>query len=72
MSEPLFNKHCVKSVQIRTKKTPYLDTFHAAKVAGVKAFNFIKKRLQHRCFPMNIAKFSGTDFFIEHLRLLLL
>ena len=21
--------HCVKSVQIRTRKTPYLDTFHA-------------------------------------------
>ena len=29
--------------------------------------NFIKKRLQHRCFPVNIAKFLQTLFSIEHL-----
>ena len=29
--------------------------------------NFIKKRLQHRCFPVNIAKLLRTAFFIEHL-----
>ena len=27
------------------------------KVAGLKACNFIKKRPQHRCFPVNIEKF---------------
>ena len=27
------------------------------KVAGLKACNFIKKRPEHRCFPVNIAKF---------------
>ena len=27
------------------------------KVAGLKICNFIKKRPQHRCFPVNIAKF---------------
>ena len=27
------------------------------KIAGLKASNFIKKRLQHSCFPVNIAKF---------------
>ena len=27
------------------------------KVACLKACNFTKKRLQHRCFPMNIANF---------------
>ena len=26
-------------------------------VAGLKACNFIKKRPQNRCFPVNIAKF---------------
>ena len=26
-------------------------------IAGLKACNFIKKGLQHRCFPVNIAKF---------------
>ena len=30
------------------------------KVAGLHTSNFIKKRLQNRCFPMNIAKFSRT------------
>ena len=34
--------------------------------------NFINKRLQHRCFPVNIAKFLRTSFFINHLRLLVL
>ena len=28
--------------------------------------NFIKKKLQHRCFPMKFAKFLRTAFFIEH------
>ena len=29
------------------------------------AYNVIKKWLQHKCFPVNIAKFL-TTFFIEH------
>ena len=31
------------------------------------ACNFIKKKLQHRCFPVNFAKLLRTDFFIEQL-----
>ena len=34
--------------------------------------DFSKKRLQHRCFPVNIAKFLKTPFFTEHFQLLLL
>ena len=34
--------------------------------------NFIKKRLQHNCFPVNIATFLGKFFYIEHLWWLLL
>ena len=30
------------------------------RVAGLKASSFIKKRLQHSCFPLNIAKFLRT------------
>ena len=37
------------------------------KVAGLKACNFIKKRLKYRCFPVNIAKFLRTVFFIGNL-----
>ena len=48
---------------------------------GLKFFNiklkwadlqFFKKRLQHRCFPKNIAKILITTFFTEHLWWLLL
>ena len=28
----------------------------------LKACNFIKKRLQHKCFPVNIANFLKTAF----------
>ena len=31
------------------------------KVAGLQACNFIKKRLQHRCFPVHIVKFLRTS-----------
>ena len=36
------------------------------KVASLKAFNFIKKRLQHMCFPVHIANFLRTLFY-KHL-----
>ena len=32
-----------------------------SKVAGLQACIFVKKRLQDRCFPLNIAKFLGTS-----------
>ena len=32
----------------------------------------LKKRLWHRCFPVNVAKFLITSSFIKHLRWLLL
>ena len=28
----------------------------------------LKKRLWHRCFPVNFPKFLGTPFFTEHLK----
>ena len=34
--------------------------------------SFLIKRLWHRCFPMNFAKFLRTPFLTEHLRWLLL
>ena len=37
------------------------------KVAGLEARKSIKRRLQHRCFPVNIAKFLRTAFSIEQL-----
>ena len=34
--------------------------------------NFIEKRLQLRCSPVNVVKFLRTVLFTEHVRLLLL
>ena len=33
-----------------------------------QAYNFIKKRLQHRCFPVKFAEFQRIYFFTEHLQ----
>ena len=32
---------------------------------------YLKKRLWHRCFPVNFVKFNRTPFFLQHLRWLL-
>ena len=42
------------------------------KVAGLRPVTLLKKRLWHRCFPVNFVKYLRTPFFTEHLRWLLL
>ena len=39
---------------------------------GMRPIILLKKRLWHRCFPLNFAKFLRTPFLKEHLRGLLL
>ena len=34
--------------------------------------NFIKKRHQHRCFSVNVAKCLSTAFYIEHITFIIL
>ena len=41
-------------------------------IAVLKSATLLKKRLWHRCFPMNFAKISKNIFFMEHLWWLLL
>ena len=55
------------SCKFRTfhRKTPVLEFFLIK--LQVKACNFIKRRLQHRCFPAKFSKFLRTPFFTEHL-----
>ena len=36
-------------------------------VAGLRLATLLKKRLQHRCFPVNFVKFLKTPFSIEQL-----
>ena len=42
------------------------------KVAGLRPATLLKKRLWHKCFPVNFAKFLRTSFLTKHLRWLLL
>ena len=66
-----FKISALKNFAIFTRKHLFWSLFFN-KVADLKVCNFIKKRLQHRRFPVNIARFSRTAFFTEHLRWLLL
>ena len=41
-------------------------------VLELRPATLLKKKLWHRCFPMNFVKFRRTRFFTERLRLLLM
>ena len=41
-------------------------------VAGLRPATLLKKRLWHRCFPVNFVKFLRTPFLTEYLWLLLM
>ena len=47
--------YVLKNFANSTGKKPILESLFN-KVAGLQACIFIKKRFQHRCFPVNIAK----------------
>ena len=53
-------KAVLKNFVIFTGKHMCWSEYLFNKVAGLKACNFIKERLQDRCFPMNIANFLRT------------
>ena len=38
-----------------------------SKVSGLRSATSLKKRLWHRCFPLNFANFLKTPLFTEHL-----
>ena len=40
-------------------ETPVLESLFN-KVVGLLTYNFVKKRLQHRCFPVKFEKFLRT------------
>ena len=57
----MFFKIGAQNSTIFTGKKNLLESLFN-KVAGLKSFSFIKKRLQHRFFPVDIAKFVRTTF----------
>ena len=48
------------------RKTSVLESLFN-KATGLKACNPIKKRLQHKCFPIKFAKFLRTLFFYKRV-----
>ena len=48
------------------------QSFFFNKIAGLRPATLLGKRLWHRYFPVNFAKFRRAPAFKEHLRLLLL
>ena len=44
------------------------QSLYVNKVAGLRSANFSKKRLWHKCFPLNFTKFLRTPLLTEHLR----
>ena len=46
---------------VQTQKQSFADFFKVG--VGLKACIFVKKRLQHKYFPVNIAKFLRAAFF---------
>ena len=63
---------CVKCSRRRcsVKKTSLEILQNSQEITCARVF-FLKKRLWHRCFPLNFAKFLRTHFLTEHLRWLL-
>ena len=47
-------------------KNAVLKNF-AVSTGKLQTCNFIKKRLQHRCFPLNICEIFKNTYFKEHL-----
>ena len=54
-----FKKVCFSNIH---RKALLLESLFK-KSTGLQVTNFIKKRFQHRCFPVNIVKFLRTAFF---------
>ena len=51
---------------------PLCQSLFFNKVVALRPANLLKKRLWHRCFPVNFAKFLRTVFLTEYLSRLLL
>ena len=65
--ESLFNKVAgLKVLESLFNKVADLESLFN-KVADLKVWNFIEKRLQHRCFPVKFAKSFKNTHFEEHL-----
>ena len=79
LSPDLIKNHCLLSFGVLRKKgfprnfakftgKHLCQSFFFDRVAGLRPSTLLKKRLWHRCFPLNFAKFLRAPFLKEHLR----
>ena len=66
-----YEKSVLKNLAKFTGKD-HCQSLFFIKVDGLRPGALLRKRLWHRCFPVNFAKFVRTAFLIEHVRWLLL
>ena len=63
----VFQNRCLQQFLSIHRKTPALESLFN-KLAGLKVFNFIKKRLQTQVFSCKYYEIFKNSFFIEHRR----
>ena len=67
LPEVLYKKGVLLNFAKFTGKHPFQGLFFN-KVAGLRPATLLKKRLWHRCFSVNFAKFLRIPFATEHLQ----
>ena len=60
-TEVFCEKRCSKKFRKNHRKTPVPESLFY-KVSGLRPATLSKKRLRHRCFPVNFVKFLRTPF----------
>ena len=61
----VFQNKCSSKFRNIHSKTPLMESFFLNKAAGLQGCKFIEKRLQHRLFPVNIAKTFQNSFLYK-------
>ena len=70
-SQMFFKIGALKNFVIFTGKKSVLESFFN-RVAGFRSATLLKRRLLHKCFPVNIVKFLKNSFFVDLSWLLLI
>ena len=66
--QEVFYKKCVLRNFPKFTRKDLCQSLFFNKVAGLMPATLLKKRLWHKCFPVNFAKFLRISFLTEHLR----
>ena len=68
----LFSRASPRFPQVRKSESSNSSKVSISRSSRLRPATLLKKRLCHRCFPVNFVKFLRTPFFTEHLWWLLL